>query len=80
MVKKTRKFNYGKNLKRSWQKEKRKKNPKILHEKLRAAWDSHKSIEGNYMDIGLSIDPNKTIGIPKTKTLFQPEVMSIEDV
>ena len=80
MVKKHRKFNYNKNLKKAWKKEKAKRQPKISDDTLKSAWSLTKSIEGNYTDMGLTTDANKALRIPKTKTLLKPEVMDIEQV
>ena len=80
MVKKTRKFNYNKNLKKAWRKEKAKKTPKITDATLKEAWSLTKSIEGNYSEMGLTTDANKSLRIPKTKTLLKPEVMDIDQV
>ena len=80
MVKKVKKFNYQKDLKKKWKKMKDKKNPKINTHKLEPFWDPNKSIQANYRDLGLSINPNQTLGIPKTKNLLNPEVMEIEKV
>jgi hypothetical protein len=80
MVKKQRKFNYNKNLKKAWKKEKAKRQPKISDDTLKAAWNSTKSIEGNYSEMGLTTNANRALRIPKTKTLLKPEVMDIEQV
>lgn len=80
MVKKhkKKKFNYNKNLKKAWKKQKAKKQAKVTDETLKAAWNAHKSIEYNYAELGLSSDPNKTLSIPRTKTIIQPEVMDLQ--
>ena len=77
----------AKNVKRKWKQLKAKKNPKINTEALKGLWDTNKSIANNYMDLGLSIDPNKTLAIPKTKDKVNPqnnkqtpEIMDIEEV
>jgi hypothetical protein len=80
MVKKVKKFNYKADLKKKWKKMKDKKNPKVNADRLKEFWDPNKSIQANYRDLGLSIDPNQTLGIPKTKNLLNPEVMEIEKV
>ena len=83
MVKKTKKFQHGKNLKRKWKQMKAKKNPKVNSEQLKEFWDSSKSLAKNYMDLGLSMDPNMTLSIPKTKDTKKPmncDVMDIEEV
>jgi hypothetical protein len=81
MVKKTRKFNYQKDLKKKWKKEKEKKNPKVNTDRLKDFWNENKSVRFNYTELGLSMDPNQTLEIPKTKTrLLNPEIMKIEDV
>ena len=49
-------------------------------EQLKEFWDSNKSIQENYMDLGISYDPNVTIAIPKTKKKIQAEIMDIEEV
>jgi hypothetical protein len=80
MVKKHKKkrFNYNKNLKKAWKKQKAKKQAKVTDETLKAAWNTHKSIEYNYAELGLSSNPNKTLSIPRIKTLIQPEVMNLQ--
>ena len=80
MVKKTKKFTYGKNLKKKWKQMKTKKNPKVNAEQLKDFWDPKKSIQANYMDLGLSFDPNITLSIPKTKAKMNPEMMDLEEV
>lgn len=80
MVKKTRKFNYKKDLKKKWKQMKAKTNPEVKTEQLKEFWNSHKSIKANYAEMGLSADPNITIGIPKAKVLLNPEVMEISKV
>lgn len=68
-VKKVRKqFNYNKNRKKEWQK--KKKQPNIGCEQVKNAWDDKKSVKKNLNEMGLSVDPNKTIRIPKTKDLI----------
>lgn len=80
MVKKQKKFNYKKDLKKAWQKEKAKRQPKISDDTLKSAWSLTKSIEGNYAEMGLTTNANKSLRIPKAKTLLKPEVMDIEQV
>lgn len=80
MVKKAKKFNYGKDLKKKWKQMKAKKNPKVNAEQLKEFWDPNKSIQANYMDLGLVADPNLALAIPKAKNLLNPEVMEIEKV
>jgi hypothetical protein len=57
-----------------------KRQPKISDDTLKAAWNSTKSIEGNYSEMGLTTNANRALRIPKTKTLLKPEVMDIEQV
>lgn len=83
MVKKVKKFQHGKNLKKKWKQEKAKKHPKVNADVLKGFWDQKKSIAKNYMELGLSYDPNLTLAIPKTKDTQNPlncEVMDIEEV
>lgn len=80
MVKKVRKFNYKKDLKKQWKKEKEKKNPIIQTDQLKSIWNPKKSMKQNYADLGLSLDPNETFAIPRAKQLLNPEVMSLEEV
>lgn len=80
MVKKTRKFNYKKNLKKAWKKLKEKKNPTtVKNDDVKEFWDSNVSMKSNYDKLGLSFDPNATIEIPRAKVLLNPEVMEIEE-
>jgi hypothetical protein len=79
MVKKVRKFNYKKDLKKQWKKEKEKKNPVIKTDQLKSFWNHKKSMKQNYANLGLSLDPNETFAIPRAKKLLNPEVMSLEE-
>lgn len=79
MVKKVKKFNYQKNLKKAWKKQKEKKYPKVKADELKEFWNKNESIAKNYAKLGLSIDPNMTLEIPKAKKLLNPEVMEIEE-
>lgn len=83
-MKKVKKFQHGKNLKRKWKQMKQKKNPKVNADVLKGYWDPKKSLAQNYMDLGLSMDPNQTLAIPKTKDRMDPdmetcEVMDLEE-
>lgn len=80
MVKKTRKFNYKKNLKKAWKKLKEKKNPTVKNDDVKEFWDKSVSMKSNYAKLGLSMDPNETFEIPRAKILLNPEVMEIEEV
>jgi hypothetical protein len=79
MVKKVRKFNYQKNLKKAWKKLKEKEKPKVNAELIQEFWNRNESIQKNYTKLGLSLDPNETLGIPKAKVLLNPDVMDIEE-
>ena len=84
MVKKVKKFQHGKNLKRKWKQMKQKKNPKVNADVLKGYWDPKKTLAQNYMELGLSMNPNETLAIPKTKDKVNPdkeycEVMDIEE-
>lgn len=79
MVKKVKKFNYKKNLKKAWKKLKDKENPKVNAELIKEFWNRNQSIEKNYSKLGLSLDPNVTLGIPKAKVLLTPDVMDIDE-
>jgi len=59
------KFNYSKNRRRAWKK--KKKLPAIGCEEVRQAWDDRKSLQANLKEMGLSVDPNKSLRIPSTK-------------
>jgi hypothetical protein len=80
MVKKVKKFNYNKNLKKAWKKLKEKKNPKVKNEDLKEFWDQTATMKSNYSKLGLSFDPNQTIEIPSAKVLLNPEVMDLKEV
>ena len=80
MVKKVKKFNYKKDLKKEWKKKKEKLKPKVNTDGLGEFWDQSKSIEANYRELGLSIDPNRTLTIPKAKdVLSKQEFMSLDE-
>jgi hypothetical protein len=78
MVKKVKKFNHASNLKKKWKKMKAKSNPKVNFEQVKAFWDPKKSLKQNYMDIGLSSDPNQTLHIPKAKTTMKPKLIQMQ--
>jgi len=59
------KFNYNKNRRRAWKKQK--KLPSIGCAEIKAAWDDRKSVQANLSDMGLSLDANKSLRIPSTK-------------
>lgn len=80
MVKKSRKFNYNKDLKKKWKQTKAKTNPEVKSEHLKEFWNTHKSIRANYAELGLSADPNISLAIPKAKNFLNPEVMEISKV
>lgn len=79
MVKKVRKFNYNKNLKKEWKKKKAKENPQVNADSLKPFWDPKKSMIENYKSMGISVDPNKSLEIPRIKKLMNPEYMSIKE-
>ena len=79
MVKKVKKFNYSKNLKKAWQKKKAKKNPQVNTDQLKAFWDPKKTLLENYKCLGIAADPNKSLEIPKARQLQNPEFMSIAE-
>lgn len=80
MVKKVKRFNYQKNLKKAWKKLKEKKNPKVKNEDLKEFWDKTATMKSNYSKLGLSFDPNQTLEIPSAKILLNPEVMELKEV
>ncbi|KAF8792655.1 Nucleolar protein 16 like protein [Argiope bruennichi] len=55
------KYNYNRNLKKLHKKQITL--PKVKCKQIKEAWDSSKSYVRNMEDMGLSDDPNKTIGI-----------------
>jgi hypothetical protein len=59
------KFNYDKNRRRAYCK--KKKQPFIGCEAVKRAWDEHKSVKRNLVDMGLSTDPNQTLRIATTR-------------
>ncbi|XP_071793673.1 nucleolar protein 16-like [Asterias amurensis] len=65
---KGKKFRYSVNRRRMWKRAK--KMPAITCKPLKEAWDPRKSMEKNLADFGLSVDPNKTIPIPKARDAF----------
>jgi len=67
------KFNYNKNRRRAWKKQK--KLPTIGCAEVKEAWDSRKSVQANFSDMGLSLDPNKTLRIPSTKELLKESTL-----
>ena len=80
MVKKVRKFNYNKNLKKEWKKKKAKLHPEVNADNLKSFWDKKKSLLQNYQALGLAADPNISLAIPKAKSFLLPEVMDIDEV
>ncbi|XP_055939540.1 nucleolar protein 16-like [Argiope bruennichi] len=59
------KYNYNRNLKKLHKKQITL--PKVKCKQIKEAWDSSKSYVRNMEDMGLSDDPNKTIGIRENK-------------
>ncbi|XP_075456987.1 nucleolar protein 16 [Ascaphus truei] len=56
-------FNYSVNRKKLKRKAKKKSAPRIACNEIRNAWDDTKSVAGNLADMGLAVDPNKTLPI-----------------
>lgn len=67
------KFNYNRNVKKLHKK--LLSLPKIKCGQLEKAWDSKKSYLRNMIEIGLSSDPNKTVGKKKKKKAEKMEVI-----
>ncbi|KAL8579018.1 hypothetical protein ACOMHN_035957 [Nucella lapillus] len=64
-------FNYTRNRRKEW--DKTKKIPTIKCKQIREAWDAKKTMTSNFREMGLSVDPNKTLHIPTAKELLGPK-------
>uniref|UniRef100_A0A3P8X4G4 Nucleolar protein 16 n=1 Tax=Cynoglossus semilaevis TaxID=244447 RepID=A0A3P8X4G4_CYNSE len=60
------KFDYDKNRKKLKKKFLKKQKPTIEDRQVRRAWDEHKSVSRNLRDMGLSLDPNRSLPIKKS--------------
>ncbi|GIY85711.1 nucleolar protein 16 [Caerostris extrusa] len=63
------KFNYNKNLKKLHKK--LITLPKVRCKQIKEAWDTSKSYTRNMVEMGLSDDPNKTIGLREKKPMIR---------
>ncbi|XP_059174758.1 nucleolar protein 16-like [Physella acuta] len=59
------KFRYDKDRKKNWKKAKGM--PTIKCEEIKKAWDETKTLDRNLEEMGISVDPNKTFPVPKSK-------------
>uniref|UniRef100_A0A6B2F368 Nucleolar protein 16 n=2 Tax=Bothriechis TaxID=44726 RepID=A0A6B2F368_BOTNI len=82
------KYNYNVNRKKLNRASRKRSAPRIKCAQIRHAWDSSKSVSKNLAEMGLAVDPNKAIPIPKgmkmeidgqeaeTKTIRKPYVIN----
>ncbi|XP_030067880.1 nucleolar protein 16 [Microcaecilia unicolor] len=63
------KFDYRLDRKKLRRKARRKGAPRITCEQIRNAWDDSKSVARNLAEMGLAIDPNKTLPIQQAKMM-----------
>nr|XP_033783457.1 nucleolar protein 16 [Geotrypetes seraphini] len=64
---KGKKFNYRLDRKKLRRKARKKAAPRIVCEQIRNAWDDSKSVARNLAEMGLSVNPNKTLPIQQAK-------------
>ncbi|XP_074662580.1 nucleolar protein 16-like [Tubulanus polymorphus] len=70
-------FQYNKNRRKAWKKSK--KMPNIECDKVKAAWDEKKSVSHNLQEMGISMDPNLTLKIPKAKEIIHSHLKESDD-
>ncbi|KAG8439322.1 hypothetical protein GDO86_005518 [Hymenochirus boettgeri] len=68
-------YNYNIDRKKLKRKAKKKSAPRIPCDPIRNAWDNKKCVARNLADMGLAIDPNKSLPISKNK---EPQVDETE--
>ncbi|XP_053145823.1 nucleolar protein 16 [Hemicordylus capensis] len=69
------KYSYNVNRKKQNKASRRRANPRIKCAQIRHAWDSTRSVSQNLAEMGLAIDPNKAVPIPKTiQRVMQMEI------
>ncbi|XP_069572571.1 nucleolar protein 16 [Brachyistius frenatus] len=66
---KRQKFDYNKDRKKLKKQFLKKCKPRIENEQIRNAWDERKSMARNLQEMGLALDPNRTLPIKKHKLL-----------
>ncbi|XP_056140369.1 nucleolar protein 16 [Lampris incognitus] len=64
-VNRRKKFDYNKDRKKLRKQFKKKEAPRIENSQIRHAWDHNKSVFRNMQDMGLAVDPNRTLPIQK---------------
>uniref|UniRef100_A0A8D0DJ76 Nucleolar protein 16 n=1 Tax=Salvator merianae TaxID=96440 RepID=A0A8D0DJ76_SALMN len=73
------KYNYNVNRKKQNKAFRKRSAPRIKCTQIRHAWDRSKSVSQNLADMGLAVDPNKAIPIPKTtKQVMRMEIDGLE--
>uniref|UniRef100_A0A1A8LE82 Nucleolar protein 16 n=2 Tax=Nothobranchius TaxID=28779 RepID=A0A1A8LE82_9TELE len=63
--KRRKQYDYNLDRKKLKKKFKKKIAPRIEHPQIRNAWEDHKSMSTNLLEMGLSFDPNRTLPIKK---------------
>ncbi|XP_072026071.1 nucleolar protein 16-like [Amphiura filiformis] len=76
--KQNKKYGYNVNRRKQWKKAR--KMPTVKCEQLKNAWDQHKSVHQNLMDMGVASDPNKVLRIPKVHEVMAPQPIEKMDV
>lgn len=73
-------YNYNVDRRKLWKKAR--KLPSVKCEQIAKAWDQHKSVSQNLMEMGVSSDPNRTIRIPKVHESLGPkaETMDVDNI
>ncbi|XP_054481956.1 nucleolar protein 16 [Anoplopoma fimbria] len=71
---KRKKFNYSQNRKKLKKQAIKKCNPRIENSQIRNAWDDKKTIARNLQEMGLALDPNRTLPIMKKSLLGADKV------
>ncbi|XP_029942481.1 nucleolar protein 16 [Salarias fasciatus] len=67
-------FDYNRDRKKLKKKFLKKNNPRIEHPQIRDAWDSRKSMASNLREMGLTFDPNRSVGQRKPGAAGAPVV------
>ncbi|XP_070540666.1 nucleolar protein 16-like [Ptychodera flava] len=75
---KRKKYQYNVDRRKLWKKSRRV--PEIKCPQIKNAWDGRKSMKRNLAAMGLAVDPNKAIPIPKPKGPFSFEKTEVEAV
>ncbi|XP_002126782.2 nucleolar protein 16 [Ciona intestinalis] len=71
-------LNYKQNKKRLWKKVKRKTEVHIPCKQIKGSWDSTKSMKQNLSEMGIAVDPNSVMPLPKSNLVFPTLITDIE--